>query len=514
MMMNTDKSKTLAKNTLFLYIRMVFVLLVNLYSARVILKVLGVEDFGIFNLVGGVVIFLSFFQSALTNATYRFFAYELGAGNEQKLNRVYSVSVNCHLMLAISLLAIMEFAGVWFLNNKLTIPEERFFAANWLYQFSLFTFVLSIIRTPYNSVIIAYEKMNYYAIISIIEAILKLIILFILMVIPYDKLISYGILLFLVSVFVFGGYFFYCRLQFSNLKYYRCWDVLLVKTIASYSGWSLFVNAADIVANQSISIFFNWFLGIVANAALGIMNQVNAGLNLLVNNFSQAFTPQLIKSYAAKDNVYFMQLIYSASKLSYILYIIIAIPIAANIDFVLNIWLGERPSMASEFILAMLIYYMVDSLQSPLYNAVHATGYIKIHHVIVGSIKIIAIPGMYLALKIGYDGVCALLIWSITNVVVSIARTLYMRKLIQLDLSYYLLRVVCPLVLLTAITGLLVFCLKNQMTDSWWALLCSILLSAFSIIICSLLFVFDKNECELLMKMPIINRLLRRKIVE
>ena len=507
--MSTDKSKTIAKNTLFLYIRMILVLLVNLYSSRVILRVLGVEDFGIFNLVGGVVVFLGFFQAALTNATYRFFAYELGAGNDEKLNKVYSVSVNCHLLLAFVLFVIMELVGVWFINNELTIPENRISAANWLYQFSLLTFVASIIRTPYNSVIIAYEKMNFYAIISIIEALLKLAILFILVLLPCDELICYSILLFGVSMFVLAGYFLFCRIRFTNLHYYRCWDTTLVKSISSYSGWSLFVNAADVMTNQSISIFFNWFIGITANAALGIMNQVNAGLNLLVSNFSQAFNPQLIKSYAAKDYDYFMHLIYSTSKLSYLLYLIIAIPIAANIDFVLKIWLGDYPSFASEFILATLVYYMADSLQSPLFNAVHATGKIKYHHMIVGTIKIMAIPSIYLALRMGMNGVQALLVWSIINVIVSIARTFYMHRLIQLNLSYYCFHVICPLFVLTVITGALVVFIKNHIEVAWLSLFSTIILSTFSIIVCSLLFVFDTKERGILLRMPIINKLLK-----
>lgn len=501
------RSKTLAKNTLYLYIRMIFVLFVNLYASRIILRVLGVDDFGIFNLVGSVVVFLGFFQSALTNATYRFLAYELGAKNYDRLSLVYSMAINCHVLLALLLWAIMEIGGVWFINNKLVIPEGRLVAANWLYQFSLLTFVLSIIRTPYNSNIIAHEKMDFYAIISIIEAILKLIILYVLSISPFDKLISYGFLLSVVSALILIFYIFYCKYRIQDTTYYKCWDLTLLKKFATYSGWSLFVNTADMTTSQCISVFFNWFVGIIANAAIGVMNQVNAGLNLFVNNFSQAFNPQLIKSYAAKEYDYFMQLIFSTSKISYILYLIVALPISLNIHYVLTLWLGEYPDLSPDFILATLLYYLVDSMQSPLFNAVHATGNIKYHHIIVGTLKLLAIPCMYMVLRIGYSGVEALLIWSVSNVIVAIARTIYMHHLINLDLKKYLTKVVLPLIALTCFLYPIEYLLVSSIEMPFLSLFVSVISSAILILFFSIIFIFDNKERELLFSLPILNKL-------
>lgn len=486
---------------------MMIILFVNLYTSRVLLDVLGIEDFGIFNLVGSVVVFLSFFQSALNNATYRFFAYELGTQNIEKLNKVYSMSVNTHLLLALVLWIIMEIMGVYFINNYLVIPQERLTAANWLYQFSLLVFVLSIIRTPYNSNIIAHEKMDFYAITSIVEAALKLGILYLLLISPFDRLISYGFLLMLVSFFIFLCYFVYCKHKLNHVKYFWCWDRKLLKSFTSYSGWSLFVNTADMTTTQCINIFFNWFVGIAANAALGIMNQVNAGLNMFVTNFSQAFNPQLIKTFAAKEYDNFMQLIYSTTKISYLLYLIVAIPIALNIHFVLEFWLHEYPALSANFILATLLYYMVDSLQSPLFTAIHATGNIKTHHIIVGSIKFLSIPAIYYVLHIGYGGVEALIIWSIANILVSVARTIYMHHLIKLDLFKYSIKIVLPLIALTFIVFILEYRIVSVLGES----LESLFLSAFTGLIVILLFcyflIFDNRERTLVKKLIILKKL-------
>lgn len=505
--MEDNRSGKIAKNTLFLYIRMVLVLLINLYTSRVLLQVLGIEDFGIFNLVGGVVVFLSFFQSALSNATYRFLAFELGLKNYDKLNRVYSMAVNCHLLLALILWIIMEIGGVWFINTHLNIPETRVFAANWLYQFSLLSFAFSIIRTPYNSNIIAHEKMNFYALISIVESVLKLAVLYMLLISPFDRLIVYGFLLSLVAFIVLLIYASYCAIKLKEVKYKKCWDQTLFKQLVSYSGWSLFVNSADMLTTQSISIFFNWFIGIIANAAIGIMNQVNAGLSMFVSNFSQAFNPQLIKSYAAKEYDYFMRLIISTSKISYILYIIVAVPIATNIHFVLGIWLGDYPPLSADFILATLVYYMVDSMQSPLFNAIHATGKIKVHHLLVGILKLLAIPGMYVVLRLGYGGVEALVVWSISNILVGCARTIYMHYLIHLDLRVYVYRVVMPLLAITAVVGLIEYWIVLKLGESFLSLLLNGVSGLLLTFVLAYVFLFDSKERALLMKMPILNKI-------
>lgn len=507
--MDDNRSQRIAKNTFFLYIRMFFVLVVGLYISRIVLRNLGVEDFGIYSLVASVVVFLNFLQAALNNATARYLTYEIGIGNIQRLTKVYSMAINCHILLALILFVIMEVAGVWFLNNKLNICNNRLCAANWLFQFSLGTFVLSIIRTPYISNVIAHEKMGFYAFASIIEIILKLGVALSLIYVAMDRLILYSALLFVVSLIVLLLYGYYCFRNIKETRYLRLWDAQLLKDFSSYSGWSLFVNGADICTQQSITIFFNWFIGIVGNAALGVVGQVNAGLNLFVSNFCQAFNPQLIKSYANKDYSYFLKLIYSTSKIAYILFVVIAIPIAFNLDLVLKIWLGKYPNGTIELVVATLVYYMFDSLQSPLFQAVHATGYIRTHHIIVGTLKALAIPAIYLTLRLGYSGATALFVWSLSNVIVSFARVIYMKTLIQLDVKKYLTDVFIPLVVLTGILIMAPLGINMMVADSIARLLLHVVITIL-IILCSLKFILNKEEKALFVNIPLIHKVLNK----
>ena len=299
--MGESRINQLAKNTFFLYFRMILVLLVTLYTSRVVLKILGFEDFGLYNLVGGVVVFFSFLKTALTNATYRYLAFSLGENNIKELKEVYSMAINCHVILAIILWILMEVVGVWFLNFHLEIPDDRILAANWVFQFSLLTFCFGVLLTPFHSNIIAHERMNLYAVISIVEVVLKLAVAFLLVLSPVDKLIAYAFLLFLTSVLILGVYIIYCRKEFKDTNYIHFWDKKWVYRFSSYSGWSLFVNGADVCTQQSLNVFFNWFVGVVGNAAFGLSNQVNGGINLFMANFSQAFNPQIIKSYAYRQ---------------------------------------------------------------------------------------------------------------------------------------------------------------------------------------------------------------------
>lgn len=506
--MNENRSQVIARNAIFLYIRMIFVLIIGLYLSRVILQTLGVEDFGIYNLVGSVVIFLNFLQAALHNATSRYLTYELGVGNVERLKTVYSMAINCHVILAVGLVIIMELAGVWFLNNHLNISKDRIVAANWLFQFSLFTFAISIVRTPFMSNVIAHERMDFYAVVSIGEALLKLLSA---LSISYfsDKLIAYGGLLLLVAISISVAYLVYCIKELKDTRFSLLWDKQLVKSFSSYSGWSLFVNGADLCTQQSITIFFNWFIGIVGNAALGVMNQVNAGLNLFVSNFCQAFNPQLIKSYANKEYSYFLKLIYSSSKISYILFIVVALPISFNLDFILRFWLGEYPVVAIDFVIATLIYQMVDSLQSPLFQSVHATGYIKVHHIIVGTLKFLTIPAIYLTLRIGMTGSFALFVWSLSNIVVSTARVIYMRSLIKLDVRLYLKDVILPLLILTIIIIVANFGVNQLVNNEVLRLSLDILITV-AVIVISNFFVFNKDEKKIISAIPVVQKTLGR----
>ena len=502
-----DNSKLLFKNTIYLYLRMIMVLLVTLYTSRVILHVLGFDDFGIYNVVGSVVVFLSFLQSALHNATYRYLAYEIGTGDTLQLNRVYTMAINCHIILAVILIAIMEVAGVWYINNHLNVPPDRLNAANWVFQFSLLTFALNIIKTPFQSNVIAHENMSFFAVLGIGEVLLKLAVVFVLKVIIFDKLISYAALLSVVSLVVLAANAIYCRIRISQVKYLRFWDFNLVKKFASYSGFSLIVNSADICSQQSISIFFNTFIGVIGNAALGIANQVNAAVGMFVGNFTQALNPQIIKSYAAKNYDYFMKLLFASSKISFVLFLVLCVPIAVNVEYILSIWLNEYPVHTPIFIRMILLYYLIDSFQIPLMQAVHATGYLKIHQSVVGAIKFLTIPLAYIVLKYTDSGALALLGWALINVCCALFRTIYMKYLIQMDIRRYFMQVWLKVFVVTTVVLISSAFVANLMDSQLSALLISTIVSTILILILTVTLLLDKNEQQLLHSIPVIGKL-------
>lgn len=508
---SNKKNQTIAKNTAFLFIRMIFVMCVSLYTSRITLRCLGFENFGIYNVVGSVVVFFSFLQSALKNATSRYLTYEIGIGNSDKIKQIYSMAINSHFLLAIILLIILEAGGVWFINNKLEIDESRLMATNWVFQFSLLTFFISIVRMPFESNVISHERMSFYAILSIAEVVLKLAVVFSLVYSTIDKLIIYSILLFLVALIIFICYIFYCKKTFKDCYYMKYWDVSILKQFCTYSGWSLLVNSSCVMRNQCISIFFNQFLGIISNAALGITNQVVGALNAFVVNFTQAYTPQIIKSYASQDYNYFLKLIFAASKLSYLLLLLISAPILLNLDFILSLWLDDYPAMTPIYIQSIIVYYLIDALQMPLVNAVHATGNLKTHQIMMSAIVFMVIPVTYITLKLGYDGSVVLWISSIANIVCAIVRIVYMQYLINLPLAQYLKDVIFRLVLITAILLPIMLVIINNLSMGWICLIVSSCASTIIVIIGGFYIGLTSNERQVVMKFPIINKIFKTR---
>lgn len=470
-MTNNENSKRIAKNTLFLFVRMVLVLCVGLYTSRVVLATLGVEDFGIYNVVGSVVVLFSFFQQALNNATYRYFAFELGKNDVLQLKKCFSMAVNVHFILAIITVVLCEVAGTWFLSNKLNIPPDRLFAARNVLHFSLFCFFLGVIQTPFHSAIIAHEKMDFYAYTSIVEVFLKLLIVFLLTLVSFDKLILYSILVSVVSIVVFLWYFFQCRRMFVECKYYWVWDQSLCKRMLKYSGWSIVVNAVDVTVNQSILFLMNIFFGVVANAAMGVANQVNGQLNSFLHTFTQSYNPQIIKSYAAANYSYFMKLIFSTSKISYFLLLFAAIPVILNIDLLLNVWLKNPPPDAATFVVFVIAYSLIDAYSAPLWVGVHATGNLRTHQILMASIKILNIPLAYFMLKLGCPAWTALAVKAILNFVCSIVRPCYVKKLYGLPLRKYMLQVWSCVYIVTLIVVPVPYYLSCLMESSWQRLL-------------------------------------------
>lgn len=450
--MEATSSERVAKNTGFLFIRMLLILGVGLFTSREILRILGVTDFGIYNLVGTLVTMFVFFQMALNNATSRFITFDLGAGNLTNLQKTFSMSMNTELVVFGIILVLSEAVGPWFIAHKLQIPEGRMFAAQMVFQISLFNFLFGLIFIPYRSIIIAHEKMSFYSYTSIAEAIFKLLSVYFLLIISFDKLIFYALFQMGVSVVMFFWYLYYSKKHFEEARYTLYWDGKLLKKIVSYSGLSLLLNVADIAVGQSISIFFNMFQGVVANAALGVANTVNNYIGNFLNNFTTSYNPQIIKSYAAKQYDYFMKLIYSSSKMSFFLFFAVAFPIILNINEILQLWLANPPAQTGTFVVFIVAYGLFDSFSWPLMHAVHATGNLKVHQPLMASIKILNIPISYLLLKNGAPSYIILVVYAALNLVCAIVRIIYLHFLIHLDLYKYFKEVLFKMILISCIS--------------------------------------------------------------
>lgn len=396
-------NKRIVKNTLMLYFRMMISMIVSLFTTRVILNSLGVEDYGVYNVVGGGVTSLSIFTTALAISISRFITYALGKGDITEQKQIFSTSIFIQLIVVVAVFVIAESVGLWFLNAKLVIPEERLFAANWVYQFSLILFVFTIIGIPYSAVITAHEKMSVYAIIGLLDTFAKLLIAYTINKSPIDRLIWYGALLMLSSVII---QLFYIIYSIKNFKECRCGlrpnrDKL--KEMLGFSGWSVLGGIAPVARDQGGTIILNMFFGPVVNAARGVANQVCVAINSFVINFQSAVNPQIIKNYAACDYNNLRQLVFASSKYSCCILLIFAIPVAINLPFILRLWLVEYPIHTESFIFLVLVFNIFEAMSNPLMTAAVAIGQMKSYQLRVAPLMIMNLPTSYVLLRYGCE---------------------------------------------------------------------------------------------------------------
>ena len=399
--MSQDNNKRIAKNTLLLYFRMLFMMVVSLYTSRVILSALGVEDFGIYNVVGGVVSMFSVISGSLSAAISRFITYELGKGDQSKLNKIFSASVTIQLLLSLIIVVLVESVGVWFLNAKMTIPETRMTAANWVLQFSIVTFVINLISVPYNAAIIAHERMSAFAYISILEAVGRLAIAFLIVVSPIDRLIFYAILMCAVAVIVRLTYGHYCKKHFVECTYHFHWDKDILKQMFGFAGWNFIGASSAVLRDQGGNIIINLFHGPAVNAARGIAMQVNNAVTSFVTNFMTALNPQITKSYASGDREYMMKLIFQGARLSFYMLLLLSLPILMNTHYILVLWLKLVPEHAVLFVQLMLVFTMSEAISNPLVTAMLATGKIRNYQIVVGGLQMMNLPISYVCLRLG-----------------------------------------------------------------------------------------------------------------
>lgn len=386
-----SNNKRIAKNTLFLSVRMLVAMLVSLYTSRIILDALGIEDFGIYNVVGGVVSLFAFINGAMSNATQRYIAFELGKDTAD-VKRVFSACMLLHIFIALLILVFSESVGLYILNNYLTIPADKLVAANWVYQISIISSLVMVINTPYNGAIVAYERMQVFAYISLIDVFLRLGIAFLIMAIPSDKLVLYAFLLFVTQLCVRLSYTFYCRKNLPLIRFEFLWDKHLFKELSGFMGWTMFNNMSIIACTQGINVVLNIFFNPIVNAARGIAVQVEYAVTMFSKNFQMAITPQIIKSFSMDERYRFYTLIYSASRLSFFLLLLLSFPILTHIDYILSVWLKEVPLYTADFIRLVIIISLVNVLAEPLQAGVSARGVIKYFQLVSGLLLMSVLP--------------------------------------------------------------------------------------------------------------------------
>lgn len=440
-------------NTVVLYIRMIVVMLVALYTSRVILKALGVEDFGLYNVVGGVVSLFSFLRSSMEKATQRFLNVEMAKAETGDLNRVFCVSVSIHMVIVLLVLLLTETVGLWFLNTYIQIPPGREMAANWVYQTTVLSLCFTILSVPYSADIIAHENMKIYAVVSVVDAFLKLGIAFMIMLDSGDRLILYGFLMMGISVFNWLLYFIYCRREYLETKFRWLFDRTLFKEMFSFTGWTLLGQAAIIGTNQGNSILVNMFHSVTANAAMSIGSQVNGAVASLSGNFQTAFNPQITKSYAEGDYGYLEFLIYITSKLSFFLLFVVSVPIIYNIDWILDVWLDTVPEGAAIFCIYTVAGGIVNSLSTPLGFCVNATGRIKALQIVTALVYLSDLVILYTLFKFGLPSETAVMVKLGILIAILFVRLFYTSKYIpQISLKRYTKNVLIPVTLIAIIS--------------------------------------------------------------
>ena len=390
-----ENRKRVIKNTLLLYIRMFLMVAIGLFTSRVVLSTLGVSDYGIYNVVGGIVTMLSFLNTGMVASSQRFLSYELGRSDLKRLKQVFCTSFTIHIVIALIIGLFAETIGLWFVNTHLNIDSDRMFAANCVYQASILTFMLSVISVPYNSGIVAHERMSAFAYVSILESLLKLLIVYLLWASPWDKLIVYGALVVAVSALICWIYAFYCRKNFEECSYTFSFDKQLFKEMSSFAGWSVIGNMGYSMRDQMSNIILNLFYGTTLNAARGIAMQVSGVINTFSNNFTMAINPQITKQYASGNLQESQQLVYAAARYSFYLLMLISVPVMLNVDYIMKLWLDIVPEYTGIFVKLTLLSALLYTVTQSVTVALQATGRIKAFQIGICLLMLSEIPMAY-----------------------------------------------------------------------------------------------------------------------
>lgn len=492
---NTSKNNRIAKNTLFLYIRMIFVLLVGLYTSRVVLNVLGASDFGTSNVVGGFVSLFAFLNATFSSSIQRFYNYEGGKFGDDGFTRVYSAGLRVHIVLALIVFVLLESFGIWYVNHVMVLPEGRLLAANILYQFTIVNLILVILQIPFSGAIVAKERMDFYAFVSIADVVLKLILIILLPYVSFDKLIAFASIQLLVQLINFALYVSYSIIKFKCIRWTKEVDKPLLKRMLSFSGWTLVGSFAFMFKGQGVNLILNYFFGTVVNAARGIAYQINSAVMGFSSNLTMSFRPQLIQSYAEGNTKRTYSLFSSQSRLCYFMTLMLITPIILEMDYLLHLWLGEAvPKYTNIFATLVLIDAMINTLNTPVTQVVFATGEIKGYQIWSAIINILLIPICWAFLRFGCEAWTVFLLTIIVSILCQIVCLLVMHDVFHFSFIEYWNSTIMPCVAMTALVPLLPFAITRLMDDSFLRLL---LVSITSFIVtASLLYCFFLNASE------------------
>lgn len=511
-MSTLSDNKRIAKNTVMLYIRMFFTMAVSLYTSRVILRTLGVTDYGILNVVGGFVSMLSFLNASMASATQRYLNVDIAQGNKENLRTTFRTAVQIHLLIAIIVFVFAETVGLWFLLNKMVIPEERMTAAFWVFQLSVVSTMMGIICVPYNADIIAHERMDAFAYISILDAILKLIIVYLIVISPFDRLISYSFLFLCVGLLDSFIYNMYCKRHFKEVNFSLKVDKFLFKEMLSFSGWSMWGHLAGVLFTEGINVTLNLFFGPAVNAARGIAVQVQGVVSGFAGNVQAAVYPQITKSYAQGNLHRMHNLMISSSKFCFFLLYLIVLPIFFEIDVILKVWLGIVPKHTVCFVRLILFIMLTDTLATPYVIANQATGKVKKYQIVCGGMMLLIVPLAYISLKLGAPPESVFIVHGTIAVLTQFARVFMMRNLIDFSVSSYCHKVLMP-VIIVAFTSFVLPCISYLLiTNIIVRFFVTCIVSVISVAVCAYYLGTNYSEKELLLetKNKLINRLIKR----
>ena len=494
---NSSSTKRMAKNSILLYIRMMVVMIINLYTVRLVLQALGAENYGINDVVAGVITMLISVSSVLSTATQRYYSISIGENKLERLRNIFSTSINIYIILSLIVIILGETVGLWFVNTQLVIPDERMNAANWIYQFSIFSFIFTFLQVPYSAAILANEDMGIFAKISAAESVLKLIAALLIFVIPLDRLIIYGVTLFLISTLVLIAYVMVGYSKYAECRYQKPTEKTLFKELLSFSGWSLFGSVAGVGMSQVITILVNISFGPMVNAARAISFQFNTAVSSFSGSFLMAIRPQMIKSYAEESYLYLNKIFNLSNKLNYYSLFMICLPLILEMNTILFFWLKVSNHQTVLFSRLILVYALIMSLNNPISIIIQAIGRVKEYHISVEIFTLLCVPATYLLFKLGYPAYVTYIVMIVAAAAAHVVRLICLKKYYRpFSYSEYIKSFILPAFAITFFASLIVFLIQRSMINTLLRIPAVVILSVVCVATFVLLIGLSKTEKE------------------